>query len=333
MTRRYTKPTGKPSWPITLVAGAEKTGKSYTAAVAAASDLIGDTYWIGIGEDRPDEYGLLADFNIVEHDGTYRDILTAITEIAAMPKRTDGTQILLVVDSMTRLWDLVKDNKQAKANARARSAATKYNRAAPDGDSPISMDLWNEAATEWNHIMGAIRAHQGPSILTARLDTVTVMDEAGKPTKQKQEKVSAQKSLPFDVGAVIEMPVRGETYISGVRSVRLNLLERTRVPDFSMDLFWRKLGLHDTETGERVHDAPVVDVPEEPVLGDRNWVAEAQVAPTSAEASRIGAAAAVVLGGDHESLAAIREIVKAKRQATPDLDPADPNYVAPERVS
>jgi len=294
MTRTYTKPTGKPSWPITLIAGAEKTGKSYAAALAAASDLIGDTYWIGIGEDRPDEYGLIADFNIVEHDGTYRDILAAITEVAAMPKRADGKQILLNVDSMTRLWDLIKDNKQAKANARARRAATKYNRAAPDGDSPISMDLWNEAATEWNHIMTAIRAHQGPSILTARLDTVTVMDDDGKPTKQKQEKVSAQKSLPFDVGAVIEMPARGETYISGVRSVRLSLLERTRVPDFTMDLFWRKLGLHDTETSDRTHDMPVADVPDESTVeGARDWAAEAGTLTTWTEVNRLIAAASV----------------------------------------
>lgn len=308
------KPTGKPSWPITLIAGAEKSGKSYSAAVAAGSDLIAATYWVGIGEDAPDEYGLLADFDIVEHDGTYRGILGVLTEIAALPK-PDGGQILLVVDSMTRLWDLLSDNAQATANARGAAKARKYGKAAPAGDSQITMDLWNVAASQWNHVMDAIRAHQGPSILTARLESVTVMAENGEPTKEKQLKVKAHKSLPFDVGAIIDMPTRGETYISGVRSVRLNLEKRTRANDFTMDGFWRALGLHDTETGPRTHDAATVTAEEVPDDGERDWVGEADAAPSSGAASKIGAAAAAVLGKDHEIVQRIREIVAEKRGA------------------
>lgn len=308
MTIRTRKPSGKPSWPITLLAGAEKTGKSWAAAAAAASPLIARTYWLGIGEDTPDEYGLIADFDIIEHDGSYADILRNVTEVAGEIK--PGVT-LLVVDSMTRLWDLIKDNAQAKANGRARANATRYNKSQPDGDVPISMDLWNEAAGQWNHVMDAIRAHQGPAILTARLDTVTVMGDDGKPTKQKQEKVSAQKSLPFDVGAVIEMPVRGEAYITGVRSVKLRLPERLLVKDFTMDGFWRKLGLHETEVGPRTHDAPSVDAVDD--AEPRDFLAEAEAAPTSAAASKIGAAAAVILGPDHETVAAIRQVVADKR--------------------
>jgi len=342
MKRETSKPTGKPPWPITLIAGAEKTGKSYGAAIAAASDLIGGTFWINIGEDRPDEYGLLADFEIVSHEGTYRDILAAITDVAAEPPVTPGKPNLLVVDSMTRMWGLITDNAQATANARAIANAKRYNKTVPQGDVSISMDLWNVAKSHWGHIMDAIRAHQGPAILTARLESVTVMDNEGKPTKEKQLKVQAEKSLPFDVGAVIEMPVRGETYISGVRSVRLALPERTRVPEFTMDMFWRKLGLHDTETGARTHDAPVVEAEKVADEGERDWLADAEAAPTSAEASRIGAAAAVVLGKDHDTVAAIRDVVAAKRgplapestpaDAAPELDPAHPDYIAEARA-
>lgn len=312
MTIKTSKPTGKPSWPITLLAGAEKTGKSWAAAQAAASPLIARTYWLGIGEDRPDEYGLIADFDIIEHDGSYREILRNVTEVAGEPK-VDGETVLLVIDSMTRLWDLIKDNAQATANARARAAATRYNKSQPEGDSPISMDLWNAAKAQWNHVMDAIRAHHGPVILTARLDTVTVMGDDGKPTKQKQEKVSAEKSLPFDVGAVIEMPVRGEAYITGVRSVKLQLPERLLVKDFTIDGLWRKLGLHEVEIGARTHDAPKVDVIEETTAPERDWINDAEKAATSAEASRIGAAAAVLLGPDHEIVKTIRQIVADKR--------------------
>jgi hypothetical protein len=304
MTIRTSKPTGKPSWPITLLAGAEKTGKSWAAAQAAASPLIARTYWLGIGEDRPDEYGLIADFDIIEHDGTYREILRNVTEVAGEPPVKDET-VLLVVDSMTRLWDLIKDNAQATANARARAAATRYNKSQPEGDSPISMDLWNAAKGQWNHVMDAIRAHRGPVILTARLDTVTVMGDDGKPTKQKQEKVSAEKSLPFDVGAVIEMPVRGEAYITGVRSVKLQLPERLLVKDFTIDGLWRKLGLHEVEIGERVHDAPKVDVVEDTPAETRDWLEESEKLTGWTELNRL-VAAAIALKVDAETVAAIR---------------------------
>lgn len=255
------KPTGKPSWPILLLAGAEKSGKSFSAAKAASSDLIGRTYWITIGEDEPDEYGQLGDFDIVEHDGSYRGILDAIKAAGAQPiAALDGTP-LLVVDSMTRLWDLITAHAQEVANARAR----KRGKASQDQDAQITMDLWNAAKDQWNHVMDAVRAFPGPVILTARLDVVAVMNEAGQPTPAKTTKVQAHKSLPFDVGAVIEMPARGETWITGVRSVRLQLAERTRAPkDFTVDWFWRQLGLGEVEIGPRDHNAPVLAAPSAP---------------------------------------------------------------------
>ena len=49
-TRRTRKPTGKASWPLVLLAGREKCGKSYTASKLSASDLIDRTLYIEIGE-------------------------------------------------------------------------------------------------------------------------------------------------------------------------------------------------------------------------------------------------------------------------------------------
>ena len=107
MTLKTRKPTGKPAWPIMLIAGAEKAGKTYSAAQASASKLIGRTLWVGVGEDDPDEYGALPGvrFEIVEHDGTYRGILAALTACAAEPME-EGRPNLIVLDSATRLWDL-----------------------------------------------------------------------------------------------------------------------------------------------------------------------------------------------------------------------------------
>ena len=83
MTLTVRKPTGLPAWPVLLLAGVEKSGKTYAAAQASASDMIGHTYWIGFGEQDPDEYGQIGQFDIVEHDGTYRDLLRAIDDVKA----------------------------------------------------------------------------------------------------------------------------------------------------------------------------------------------------------------------------------------------------------
>lgn len=238
MTFRTRKPTGKPPWPITLLAGAEKAGKSYAAAAASASDLIGRTLWVGVGEDDPDEYGAIegARFEIVQHDGTYQSILAALRDAAAAPFE-EGKPNLIVLDSATRLWELLSDEAQVLANSRKNKGQ--------DAETPISIDLWNRATERWHAVMDVLRGHHGPSLVTARLDVVTVLDQNGKPTKEKTSKIKSQKSLPFDVGVVVEMPARGETYITGVRSLKFDvrLDERKSLPDFTMDELWRTLGL------------------------------------------------------------------------------------------
>lgn len=262
------KPSGKPPWPILLIAGAEKAGKSYSSAEASASDLIARTLWVSVGEDEPDELGALPGvrFEIVEHDGTYRGILAALTACAAQPP-VKGKPNLIVLDSATRLWDLLCDEQQVVANERAVRKAKKYNRPVPDEDATITMDQWNTAKQRWAHAIDTLRQHQGPSIVTARLESVTIVQD-GQPTADKDWKVKAEKSLPFDVGCIVEMPQRGETYLTGVRSLRFkpdpNNPERTAYKPFTVDKLWRDLGLSE-DVGERRHSA--VDPEDKPAKG------------------------------------------------------------------
>lgn len=260
MTLETRKPTGKPPWPITLIAGGEKAGKSYTAAEASASDLIDRTFWIGIGEDDPDEYGSIpgARFEIVPHNGTHKDILAKLTEAVKEPA-AEGKEHLIVVDSGTRLWELLSDEANARAVSRAMAKAQKYNRAFnTDNEVTIGPDLWNRATDRWQDVMDLLRLHNGPSIITARLETVMVMDANGNPTKDKTSKVKAQKSLPYDVGVIIELPTRGEAYISGVRSLKIDIPVGEKQPykNFSMDSLWRNLGITEPgATSPRQHSA------------------------------------------------------------------------------
>lgn len=251
MTLKTRQPTGRPAWPIMLIAGAEKAGKTYAAAEAASSDLIGRTLWFSIGEDDPDEYGVLGDFEIVEHDGTYRGLLTAL--LAAVKEPAGKKPTLFVLDSGSRLWALLGDMAQAEANRRWKNREANRSKPIPEDGVTINMDLWNVAKQRWQHILDVLREHQGPSIITARLEHTTVVDDKGDPTKDKDWKVQAEKGLPFDVGCIVEMRARGDVYLTGVRSLRFKPSEaRTPYPDFTVDDLWRKLGLAE-KPGVRQH--------------------------------------------------------------------------------
>lgn len=251
MALQTRKPTGMPSWPILLLAGREKAGKTWAALGASASEMVGRTLYIGIGEDDPDEYSVLpgVEFEIVEHDGTYPGVLEAIRDAVAEPHGDKPT--LIVVDSMSRLWDLIQDNMQAIANRRAKGKRN------PNGDFTISTDLWNVAKDQWKDVMDVLREHRGPVIVTARLDPVTVM-ENGQPTSQKEWKVQAHKSLVFDATAVVEMHERGHFLLTGVKSVRVHLDKPQLLPKFTVETFWATLGIADGTT-DRAHATTVAD--------------------------------------------------------------------------
>lgn len=242
------RPTGKPSWPIVLLAGAEKAGKSYNAAFASTSAHVDRTFWISCAEPDPDEYGAIpgADFEIVPHDGTYRSTLEAIRWAVAQPAG-DGKVNLIVLDSAGRAWALLSDMAQYEMDARIMAKAAKYNRTAPHPDdiSRIDQDLWNTANQRWNHIMTELRKHRGPVILTARLELQTVMVD-GAPTKDKWWKVVAQKGLPFDCEVVVQLPTFGEVYVSSVKSLKYHPDPSVNVYDaFTVEQLWRNMGVLD----------------------------------------------------------------------------------------
>ena len=250
MTLKTRKPTGKPVWPMLLVAGGEKTGKTYTAAQASTSSHIGRTFWFAFGEDEPDEYGVMPGcrIEIVEHDGTIPGLIAGIEAAKAEPA-VDGKPNLIVLDSATRLWNFLSDTAQHEADARARNKAQKYGsrNLRPDGDNDIGMDLWNKAKTRHARVVEALRTHQGPVILTARMETVTVMDSQGKPTKDKDVKFQSEKTLPYDVGAIVEFRGYRNALVRGVRSLRWQHSPDELVPvrEFTVESLWTVMGLAD----------------------------------------------------------------------------------------
>ncbi|MDF2554168.1 MAG: hypothetical protein K0R60_63 [Microbacterium sp.] len=254
MALQTRKPTGLPSWPVVLLGGREKAGKTWTALHGSTSPLVGRTLYIGVGEDDPDEYSAIpgADFDIVLHDGTYAGIRGAVEDAVAEP-RVDGKPTLIVFDSATRAWNLIVDNAQAVANRKAKGRQDPLT-----GDYSVTPDLWNAAAAQWAGIINPLLRHQGPVVVTARIDNVMVMRN-GQPTQEKEWKIQSHKTLPFDASAVIEMHERGHFLLTGVRSARIALPEPRKLPgDFSLPWFWDQLGLA-AGVGERSHSGIVQD--------------------------------------------------------------------------
>lgn len=267
MALKTRPPTGRPSWPIILLAGAEKAGKSYAAAAFSASDLIDRTFWIEIGEGAADMYGSLpgARYEIVEHDGSYRGILQAVQDVTAVPTR--GKPHAVVIDSMTELWELLCNEQQAVANNRRSGKA--------GSDATITMDQWNAAKRRWRRIIEPLRGV--PTIMTARFEQVTAMDKNGKPTPNKEWKIRAEKNLPFEVDAIVEIPHPREYYLTGVRTVAFDYKPHMPLPGFTVDKLFRQLGL-DGQVGPRAYIEPVIDdtagVPEPDDPDDRPVTAE-----------------------------------------------------------
>lgn len=246
------KPTGLPAWPLILLAGGEKCGKSYAAAQASSSELVDRTFWFTFGEDDPDEYAPLGRFEIVQFDGTYRGLIQAMDDAEKEPVKDKPH--LWVLDSGTKLWDLLSDEAQESANRRAIAKARKFNQTAPDGDMTIGPDLWNVAKQRWAHIITTMKDHKGPSIITSRLEQTVVMD-GDRPTKDRVWKVKAEKGLPYDVGAVIQLQGYREAYLTGVRSLKYRPEPGEVKPfqDFTIEALWKLLGIG--EATDRSHHA------------------------------------------------------------------------------
>ncbi|MDO4888139.1 MAG: AAA family ATPase [Actinomycetaceae bacterium] len=235
MALKTRRPTGRSPWPFLLIAGGEKCGKSYACAEFSASPLTGRTLWIEVGESSADQYGALpgADYEIVDHDGTFPSILQAAIDATSEP--ATGRPNAIIVDSATNLWDLLCDEQQAVAARRGKTSPT--------------MDQWNTAKRQWRQFVDVLRRHAGPVIVTARFEQVTVVD-GGRPTGEKQWKIRAEKNLPFDVDGIVEIPHPRQYYLSGMRSLHLQVPPGEHMlldVNFTIDGLLRQLDVDGTD--------------------------------------------------------------------------------------
>lgn len=225
------RPTGRVPWPLILVEGGEKSGKSWACAQFSTSPRIGQMYWIDLGEGSADEYGAIpgANYLVVEHEGTWSSILTAVTAVRDEARRAADAgepPVVLTIDSMTAEWDLHKDWASDKARQRHNSKAKRYGKAqlAADEEPTISMDLWNEANSRHRKLMTILMTFPGIVLITARGKDVAALDDNGKPIERKREyRVEGHKTLGFDVSCWIRLDRSEPGLVVGLRSVHFGI--------------------------------------------------------------------------------------------------------------
>lgn len=284
MSRQFetTRPTGRPSWPTVLLAGIEGSGKSWTAATASGLELFGRTFFLEVGEQMADEYGAIpgADYEIIMHDGTERQIIEAAQWAAAQPT-VDGKPNLLIIDSMTEVWQVMQDEQQRIANERAAQKGRRNTT-----EAPITMDQWNVAKDHFNDVVMAARQFPGPVLLTARLDNVSVV-EGGQPTGEKIWKVRSEKNLPYHATVIMQAREVRKWMMTKVASRELLMPPEGFLawPDFSIEELLIRLGLDvDTEVSESTYVRPRGNSDDD---GSQQDDGQAPVAPAEVNAGQL----------------------------------------------
>lgn len=230
------KPTCAPQWPFILLAGVPKGGKSYAAAALSASDLVDRTFYIDYAENAADMYGAIpgARLEIVEHDGSIADILGQIRAIKALGNNPAKPNVI-VFDSLTELWEALKDEGQAIADGRNRN---------PNREASITMDIWNKSKDRFNSVIDELRDWDGLVIATSRLEQVAVMGPNGQPTAEKMWKIQTEKNLAGKADAIVMIRDMRQTSVTGVRSTTLTIPEgqELKMPGFTVDKLLRQMG-------------------------------------------------------------------------------------------
>lgn len=239
-------PTAIVPWPLILLEGAEKTGKSWMAATLSASPRVGRTVWVELGsEGTADQYGAIpgARYEIAEHNGTWRGLTQVIQdardEAAKVPH--GEPPFVLCIDSASAEWDLLK----AIADQRARSShyGRKMLEKDPNADVPIDRGHWTYVTDQhYEHFIEPLKTFPGIVVLTARGKEVSATDQNGRPVPNSREyKVEGQKNLAFDCDAWIRLSRSGPPTVVGMRSVthpiRPGRDQPVQDPDLALDRF------------------------------------------------------------------------------------------------
>lgn len=216
---RTRKPTGQVAYPMLLIEGGEKSGKSHTALSLSRSERVGRTFVFELGERAADEYAPLGDFEMVEHNGTYADLLDQVR--AACTEPAGDKPNVIVIDSMSMLWSLLKD--QASAAARRSRRAQKILADDPDADIETTMTYWTTAKDRWWAVINTLRGWPGITVLTCRAGDVTKVERGQPVAGQTEWSRDLEKGTPFAMTGIVRCSHPKPPTLMAVQSLHLTL--------------------------------------------------------------------------------------------------------------
>src|SRR4051812_21048987 len=221
------KPTGRVPWPCILLEGEEKAGKSWALAQFSTSDRIGALYWIDLNEGAGDEYGAIpgAAYELVEHDGSYAQVLAAVQAIKAEARRAADAgepPVVLGIDTGSAIWDGLKDWASARAAQSTRNR--ELLKRDPNAEIVISQNLWNDAGSRWRKLQTELLTFPGIVVVTARGKEVTEVDANGRPIEgQKTWSVQTHREFPYAASVWVRLRRGRRPLIVGARSVHVGI--------------------------------------------------------------------------------------------------------------
>lgn len=257
MTLRTRKPTGLPNWPLILLEGPAQVGKSFQAAQFTGCEKVGQAYWMDFGEGAADEYGAVpgADYLIVEHDGSWSDIIGQVRDVISEARKADASRPpVLVMDSMTNVWDMLK----SWTNVRARSSRNNKRilESDPDAEIKAAPNLWNDAGDRHAQLMALLTSFPGIVIMTAKGKETMAVDGDGRPIPgAKDYSVEGHKSLPFTANVWVRLSRDSAPQVVSFRSatkgLRPGVDQPQRYADFTLEnLIFDVMGLGKAQTRE-----------------------------------------------------------------------------------
>jgi hypothetical protein len=225
------QPTGRVPWPCILLEGEEKAGKSWALAQFSTSDKIGALYWIDLNEGAGDEYGAIpgANYQIIEHDGSYAAVLAAVQAVKAEARRAADAgepPVVLGIDTGSAIWDGLKDwaSDRAAKSTRNRELLKRD----PNAEITISQNLWNDAGSRWRKLQTELLTFPGIVVVTARGKEVTEVDANGRPIEgQKTWSVQTHREFPYAASVWMRLRRGRRPLIVGARSVHVGIKPNT----------------------------------------------------------------------------------------------------------
>lgn len=247
MALKTRTPSGIVPWPMVLVEGPEKSGKTWMALLLSTSKRVGRTVLVELGpEGIADQYGTIpgANYEIAEHNGTFEGLAKVIqdaTEDAKAAIDAGELPMVLVIDTATEEWDLLK--AIAEQRAKRSNFNLKRLRDDPNAEVVIDMTQWNHVTElHYEHVIEPLKAFPGIVVITARGKEVASMDANGRPiANTKTYKVEGQKNLAYDVSAWVQLSRTQAPTVVGMRSVVHGIRPGKDEPVRDADLSLEKL--------------------------------------------------------------------------------------------